>query len=88
VAVVVEQLETQATGLHSNGGISLWIEVARPPEDLCRNLIFLQRYTRLGEGVVRQITKQFAERLSLAQGMATSDSIDLLQTAVIVGKLE
>jgi hypothetical protein len=88
VAVIVEQLKSQPPSLNSNGGISLWIEVARPAENFCGNLIFLQGYARPGENVVRQIAQQFTQRLRLPQGMAMSNSIDLLQTALIVGELQ
>src|ERR1019366_1339348 len=88
MTVVVEQLQAQPASLNTNCRIGLWIEVVRPPKNFRRNLIFLQRNAGMGDGMVRQIPKQFAERLGFAKSMTVDDSFNLPQVSFFISDVE
>ena len=61
VGVVLRQLHAQTSGLNPDRGVALWIEAGRTTQYLGRDLILLEGYCRVIEGVFGQITQQAAE---------------------------
>ena len=61
--IVLGELRSKPRHLHSNHGVLVWVKIARPAEYFRRNLIFLGRGAGVFQGVVRQVTQEFAERL-------------------------
>ena len=55
-SVILGYFEAQSSRLHSNCGIRLGIEVRRAPEDLRRDLVFLQRRTGMVQCMFSEIT--------------------------------
>ena len=78
-AVVLRQLQAKASGLHPNGRIMLRIEIQRATENLGRDLVFLQRRSRVVQCVFGQISKQFAERFRAMKHRTGYQSLDLPQ---------
>ena len=76
-AVVLRQLETKASGLDADGGVMLRIEIVRAPENLGRDLIFLQRRSGMIQRMLGQISKQFAQRFRPMKHMAVDELVDL-----------
>ena len=52
------------------------IEICGTSEHFCRNLIFLDRDSRILKTMLCQISKQFAERLSAVKHMTRGQSFD------------
>jgi hypothetical protein len=88
VVIVIEQLEPQSARLHANRRIRLWIKIPPPPENFGSDLILLQGGAGLRQLVLRQVTKQFAERLCFAQGMAVNQLLNLLKIPRFVSDLD
>ncbi len=68
--VVLGDFRAQTPHLHPHQRIQMWVEVSRPAEDLCSDLIFLQRKSRVFDGVIGQIPKKFAERFRAVEYVA------------------
>jgi hypothetical protein len=88
MGVVVNQLEAQTPSLNPYRGISLGIEVLRPSEHFGGDLIFLQRKSRVRQGVIAEIAKQFAKRLRFAKSLALNNLVDLASKSVFIGELK
>src|SRR6185437_12715029 len=78
-AVVLGELRTQATRLHTNHGIELRIKIGGASEDFGGDLEFFNGSTRVIHGVLGQVTEQFAEGLRAMEGMAVGEPVDLLE---------
>ena len=77
-AVVFTELSAQPPGLNAHHGIELGIEIIRATENLCRNLIFLDRSSGMIEGMFCQIAKEFAQRLRAMEDVAAYQLFYLL----------
>src|SRR5215469_1897626 len=86
VAVVVEKLQTEATGLHANGGIGLRVEVFRASEDFSGDLVFLQGNAGLRQGMVGQVAEQFTQGFGLAQCVTVNEFLNLAETAFSISQ--
>src|SRR5947207_2633652 len=76
-SVVLGEFGTQTPCLHTNQGVQMRIKTGGAPEDLGRNLIFLQRNSRMLQRLVSQIAQQLTKRLRTMQGMAIHQPLDL-----------
>src|SRR5579859_983095 len=79
VGVVFGELYAKASGLDANRRIALRIESGRAAQDLCRDLVFLQRDPRVIEGMFSKVAKQLAQRFRAVQAMAFCKSLYLLE---------
>src|SRR5258707_14864344 len=79
MCVILRQLYSEPPGLDPDRGVALRIEPGRPAEHLGRNLILLECDTRVIEGMLREITQQFAQRFRAAQAMTINKLIYLLE---------
>lgn len=76
-AVIFGELGTEPAGLDAYHRIKLGIEVIRATENLCRNLIFLDRSSRMIESVFREVAEEFAQRLRAMQNVAADQLLYL-----------
>ncbi len=76
-AEVLPQLRSQPTGLHSDGGIELGIELTRPSEDLRGDPVLLDRYSGILNCLMRQIPQQLAKRIGAVQDRTSCDLLNL-----------
>jgi len=82
--IIFRKFGAKTPGLHSNHGIQMGVEILVPPEDFCRNLIFLGGNAGVFCRVVGQIAQQLTERLRPVQGMTSQNSLDMTR---IVGSV-
>ncbi len=55
--IILSQFHAQAACLDANCRIQVWIKICRTSKHLSRNLILLNRNSRILETVLRQVTK-------------------------------
>src|SRR5262252_5080184 len=75
--IVLRQLLTQSSCLHSNRRVELWIEIGGTPKNLSRNLVFLQWRTWMFDAMVGKVTEQLPQRFGTVKGMAVLDLLNL-----------
>ena len=80
--VVFGELGTKAAGLNANHRVNGGVEVRRATEFLGGDLILLQGYTGVIEGVASQIAQQSAERFRRVERMAVFEFLDLEEIPV------
>src|SRR5882724_3400048 len=68
--IVLGQLRAQAAGLDANHGVHMWVEVLLASEDFCRNLVLLRGGTGMVQGMIRQVTEQFAKGFRAMESVA------------------
>ena len=78
MCVILAQLYPKATSLNPNRGVALWIKARGTTQNFGRNLVFLERDSRVIERVFREITKKFTERFGAVEAMAFGKSLYLL----------
>jgi pyruvate/2-oxoglutarate dehydrogenase complex dihydrolipoamide dehydrogenase (E3) component len=61
VCVILGQFHSEAPSLNANGGVALGIEYSRTAQHLGCNLVLLERDAGMIEGVLRQISEEFAQ---------------------------
>src|SRR5258708_2659237 len=86
-AVILGELSTQPPRLHAHHGIELGIEIIRAAENFRRNLIFLDRGSRMVQSVFRQIAEEFAQRFRAMQNLALGQFLDLCETLFALRQL-
>src|SRR5437899_1674490 len=79
VTVVLGQFDPQASCLYTDRGITLGIESHRPAQDFGRNLVLLQRNTRVIKRVLGEIAEQLAQGFGGVEAMTFNKSIYLLE---------
>src|SRR5207248_11666399 len=65
--VILRQLAAKAPRLNANSGVYMGIEIACPPKNFRRNLIFLRRGPRMVQRMIGQIAQQLAQRFRAVQ---------------------
>lgn len=77
------QLGTQPTGLHPHHGIQLGVKVCLPAENFCGDLIFLEWYAGMVQGVVREVAQQLTKGFRAMQHLPADQTIDFRQNLVL-----
>lgn len=70
VGVVLGEFGTQTTGLDTDHGVQLRIEVRLTPKYFSGDLVFLQWGAGMLEGVISKVAKQFTQGFRTVQGLA------------------
>ncbi len=79
-AVVFGELYAKTPCLDADHRIQLGVEIRRTPENLGRDLIFLDRRSRVIQDMFGKVAQQFAQRLRAMQDMAVHQPVDLSET--------
>jgi len=77
-AVVFGEFEAKASGLHSDGGIRLGIEVTSATEDFGGDLVFLERCAGVIDRVLGEVLQELAEGFRSVKDMTINKPIYFL----------
>src|SRR5260370_27274069 len=71
-AIILSQFSTQAAGLDPYHRVHMRVEVLLAPEDFGRNLVLLWGATRMLQGMICEVTQQFAKGFGAMESKAAA----------------